>query len=226
MNRIPVAAGACVLGLVLLVAAGHGRADPGAASPQPGSPAAPPSGAGAGVARAGATGAAAGSGAAAAAGAGEPTPPPNEDLLGTVEVNGSVGLPPLPTLGLIPILTTGTADGIVNLVSRRDLELSGQFDVLDENASPAGPFTHTTAPDLAAWRGRGAEYVVRVFAQPAPNDSIKTELVADAYLTPSPAQAAAQKAHLASLGDAAPAPPDPKPAFHTVVPTATTEVRA
>jgi TolB protein len=152
---------------------------------------------------------------------------PNEDVLGTVEVNGSAGgLPPLPKLGIVPIITTGSADSVVNFVVRRDMELSGQFDVLDENASPQGPFTHSSSIDLGAWRGYGAEYVVRVFSQPAANDSAKTELVGDAYLTPTQAQAVAEKARVASLGDTAAPPPDPKPAFHTIVPTATIEVRA
>ena len=156
-----------------------------------------------------------------------PADPPNEDLLGTVEVNGSAGgLPPLPKLGIVPIITTGSADSVVNFVVRRDMELSGQFDVLDENASPQGSFTHSSPIDLGAWRGYGAEYVVRVFSQPAANDSAKTELVGDAFLTPTQAQASAEKARVASLGDPAAPPPDPKPAFHTVLPTATIEVRA
>jgi TolB protein len=45
-------------------------------------------------------------------------------------------------------------------------------------------------------------------------------------LTPTAAQAAAQKARLASIGDATPAVEDPKPAFRGIVPTATTEIRA
>jgi TolB protein len=156
-----------------------------------------------------------------------PMEPPDESILGTIEVNGTAeGLPPLPKLGIVPVITTGTADSVVTLVVRRDLELSGQFDVLGENAAPPGPFTHASPLDLAAWRGSGAEYVVRVFSQPAPNDSTKTELVGDAYLTPTAAQAAAQKAHQAALGDATSAPPEAKPAFHAVVPTATLEVRA
>jgi TolB protein len=152
---------------------------------------------------------------------------PDESVLGTIDVNGSAqGLPPLPKLAIVPIMTTGAADSVVNLVVRRDMELSGQFEVLDENAAPGGPFTHTTPLDLAAWRAQGAEYVLRVFAQPAPNDSVKTELVGDAYLTPTAAQAAAQKAHAAASGDPAATATDIKPAFHAVVPTATTEVRA
>jgi TolB protein len=169
-------------------------------------------------------------------GASPPAPPPgapaagdtpNEDVLGTVEVNGSAqGLPPLPKMGIVPIITTGAADSIVNLVVRRDLELSGQFDVLDETTAPPGSFTHTSPLDLGAWRATGAEYVVRVFSQPAADDSAKTELVGDAYLTPTSAQAAAEKAHLTAGGDPAGTEPDAKPAFHTVVATSTVEVRA
>ncbi len=145
----------------------------------------------------------------------------DERLLGTVEVNGSGGgLPPLPKLALFPIVTTGVADSIVNLVVRRDLELSGQFDVEDPNAAPSGPFTHTTALDLGAWRDKGAEYVVRVFAQPASDDSIKTELVGEAYLTPSGAT------HVQAPAAADGTRPEPKPAYRAIVPTATTEVRA
>jgi TolB protein len=165
--------------------------------------------------------AAAGSAAGAAPGAAGP----DDSILGTVEVNGSAGgLPPLPKLAIVPVLVTGQADSVVNLVVRRDLELSGQFEVLDENVAPPGPFTHTSPVDLAAFRDKGAEYVVRVFSQPAAGDSTKTELVADAFLTPTPAQAAAQKAHASEPGGAP--PPPAKPAFHDVVPTATTEVRA
>jgi TolB protein len=145
---------------------------------------------------------------------------PDESILGTVEVNGSGGgLPPLPKMGVVPIVPTGTADTIVHLVVVNDMDLSGQFEVIGENASPSGPFTHATPLDLAAWRDSGAEYVVRVFAQPAAGDSSKTELVGEAYLTPTAAQAAAQKARGAT-------PPDPKPAFRTLVPTATLEIRA
>jgi TolB protein len=148
---------------------------------------------------------------------------PDDSGLGTVEVNGSAaGMLPLPKMAIVPLLVAGQADSIVNLVVRHDLELSGQFDVLDENAAPAGPFTHTTPLDLAGFRDKGAEYVVRVFSRPAADDSSKTELVGEAYLTPSAAQAAAQKAHAATDAPL----PDAKPAFRTVIPTATTEIRA
>ena len=109
---------------------------------------------------------------------------PDESLLGTIEVNGSRRPSSLPKMGVVPIVPTGSADSLVNLVVRRDMELSGQFDVLSEDTAPAGPFTHTTPLDLGGWREKGAEYVLRVFAQPAATDSSKTELVGEAYLTP------------------------------------------
>ncbi len=143
-------------------------------------------------------------------------PPPDDGILGTVVADGSAGgLLPLPKMAIVPLLTTGQADSLVNLVVRHDMELSGQFEVLDENASPPGPFTHTTPLDLAGFRDKGAEYVVRVFSQPAANDSTKTELVGEAYVTP--------KTHPPAGG---PPAPDAKPAFRAVVPTPTTEIRA
>lgn len=141
-----------------------------------------------------------------------PQPSPDESVLGTVEVNGSAeSMVPLPKLAVVPTVTTGAADATVQLVVRRDMDLSGQFEVLGEDAAPQGPFTRTTPIDLAAWRAQGAEYVLRVFAQPAEGDSAKTELVAEAWAVP-PA--------------AAKPPEDAKPNKRIVVPTATTEIRA
>jgi len=140
---------------------------------------------------------------------------PDESVLGTVEVNGSAGgLLPLPKMAIVPLLTTGQGDSLVNLVVRHDMELSGQFEVLDESAAPPGPFTHATPLDLAGFRAKGAEYVVRVFSQPAAGDSSKTELVGEAYVTPKAPPPAGSPT------------PDAKPAFRTVVPTPTTEIRA
>jgi len=149
---------------------------------------------------------------------------PDESVLGTVEVNGSAeGLMPLPKMAVVPIVTTGTADSLVNVVVRRDMDLSGQFDVLDDSNAPPGAFTHTTPLDLGAWHAKGAEYVLRVFAQPAANDSARTELVGEAYVTPTAGEAA-QKAHAGAPSDGG-ALPETKPAARVIVPTVTTEVR-
>jgi TolB protein len=151
-------------------------------------------------------------------------PPPDESVLGTVEVNGfgGAGLPPLPKLAVVPIVTTGTADSLVNLVVRRDMELSGQFEVLDDGVAPQGPFTHSSQLDLVAFRDKGAEYVLRVYSQPAATSSIRTELVGEAYVTPSAPQAAQR----GPAGAVSAAPPETRPAYRTVVGTPTPEVRA
>ena len=155
-----------------------------------------------------------------------PSIPADETVLGTVEVNGSAGesLLPLPKMSVVPLVTTGAADNLVNLVVRRDVELSGQFEVLDDNLSPQGPFTHTIPLDLASWRDKGAEYVLRVFAEPAPNDSVKTELVGEAYVTPMKGPQTAPKTRV--LNEATGGSPDAKAAYRTAITTATTEVRA
>jgi TolB protein len=138
---------------------------------------------------------------------------PDDSLLGTVEVNGSAGgLPPLPKMAVVPVYPVGLADSLVNLVVHRDMELSGQFEVLPDEKAPPGPFSHDSALDLGAFHDEGAEYVLRVFAQPAAGDSAKTELVGEAFVP---------SATRPPTG----APP-PKPAFRGVIPTATTEVRA
>lgn len=143
----------------------------------------------------------------------QPTDTPDESLLGTVEVNGSAGgLPPLPKMAVVPVYPVGLADSLVNLVVHHDMDLSGQFEVLPDEKAPPGPFTHDSPLNLSAFRDAGAEYVLRVFAQPAAGDSAKTELVGEAFVPP-PGKPAA---------GALP----PKPAFRGVVPTATTEVRA
>ena len=145
-----------------------------------------------------------------------PSPPaetPDESLLGTVEVNGSAGgLPPLPKMAIVPVYPVGVADSLVNLVVHRDMDLSGQFEVLPDEKAPPGPFTHDSPLDLGAFHDEGAEYVLRVFAQPAAGNSAGTELVGEAFVPPATKPL--------------PGAPPPKPAFRGVIPTATTEVRA
>ena len=141
------------------------------------------------------------------------TDQPDESLLGTVEVNGSAeGLPPLPKMALVPVYPVGLADSLVNLVVHHDMDLSGQFEVLPDDKAPPGPFSHTSALDLSAFRAEGAEYVLRVFADPAPGNSARTQLVGEAFVTPT-----------AKPGAGA---PEPKPAYRGTVLTSTMEVRA
>ncbi len=108
-------------------------------------------------------------------------PPPDDTLLGTVEVDGSAGgLPPLPKLGVVPLPAAGEVDRTARAVVRNDLDLSGSYEVLGDDKAPDPLATRESPIDLAAWRGKGAEVVLRVFAEVQGTTS---QIVAEAYLT-------------------------------------------
>lgn len=139
---------------------------------------------------------------------------PDDSILGTVEVDGSGGasLPPLPKLAIVPLLSTVNADTLVSVVVRRDLELSGQFEVLAAADAPSGPFTRALPLDLAAFGEKGAEYVLRVFSQV---EAGTTQLVGEAYLAPK----------VAALDSVSKPRAEPKPAYRGVVDARNGDVR-
>jgi len=106
-------------------------------------------------------------------------PGPDESVLGTVQVTGGAAAP-LPKLAIVPVVTTIDEDTTVQLVVRKDLDLSGQFEVDDENAAPKGLYLHETPVDPAPWRAKGVEILVRALANRLPSGKI--ELLATAYL--------------------------------------------
>src|SRR6478735_5223871 len=82
----------------------------------------------------------------------EPAPqPPDESVLGTVDVTGAAAAP-LPKLAVMPIVTTNEADTTLQLVVKKDLDLSGQFEVVNDEAAPSGLYLHDSPVDMAAWR--------------------------------------------------------------------------
>jgi len=64
----------------------------------------------------------------------------------------------------MPIVTTSEADMTLQLVVKKDLDLSGQFDVVADELAPSGRYLHDSPVDVAAWRGRGIGILVRVIA--------------------------------------------------------------
>jgi TolB protein len=141
----------------------------------------------------------------------QPTTPPDDSVLGTVEVNGSAsGLPPLPKLGVLPLVTSSNMDSVVQLVVRHDFELSGQFDVLSESDTPAGSYLRDSPVDLRAWKEKKAEVVLRVLATSA---GPKSELLGEAYLIPHRLDAKAEAEA-------------PKPVFSTKIQTTERDSRA
>jgi TolB protein len=108
-----------------------------------------------------------------------PTSPPDESILGTLDVNGAAAAAPLPKLAVMPIVTTSDADTTLQLVVKKDLDLCGQFNVIDDSAGPSGLFLHDSPVDVAAWRGKGIAILVRVVANKLPSGKI--ELLGSAY---------------------------------------------
>src|SRR5436190_17521482 len=80
----------------------------------------------------------------------------------------------------MPIVTTGDADTTLQLVVKKDLDLSGQYDVVDDSVAPSGLYLHETPVDAAAWRSKGVAVLVRVLANKLPGGKI--ELLGSAYL--------------------------------------------
>ena len=85
-------------------------------------------------------------------------------------------------IGLVPLASFSTEDALARLVVHRDVNLSGQFEVIDEANAPPGPYTRTSALDLRAWRKKEAEYVMRVYGSTSGG---KVQLTGEVYETPS-----------------------------------------
>lgn len=114
------------------------------------------------------------------------TPTPDESALGEMVIaNGQAsdgfGGPPPPKIGLVPLISQGGDDALARFVVRRDMDLSGQYEVMEDAQAPAGPYTRNSILDLKEWRKKEAEFVLRVFANGAGG---KTELVGEVYETP------------------------------------------
>jgi TolB protein len=85
-----------------------------------------------------------------------------EILNNIVVVAKKVQRRPLPKIGIQPSLAANIEDVTVRSVVRRDLDLSGEFEVLPDTSAPAGLYLSDTPVDVAGWKKKGAESVVRV----------------------------------------------------------------
>ncbi len=145
----------------------------------------------------------------------------DESILGTVVVDGSAGgavLPPLPKLAVVPLITMSPADTTLQLVVKRDLELSGQFDVIDQAKSPNGPFMRDTPIDWSSWDQTKVETIVRVYAERKGKDTV---LTAEAFLAPPK-----PKKKPTSDAPEEPPKPTPKPDYTNKITTNEKELRS
>jgi TolB protein len=105
-----------------------------------------------------------------------------EDLLGTMVVVAGAGRA-LPKIAVAPSLGSDLEDVTIRSVVRRDLDLSGEFEVLDDSQVPSAAWDSAmpdSPVDIKAWAGRGLEAVVKVSGKPA--GAGKSEIRGQAYL--------------------------------------------
>jgi len=86
---------------------------------------------------------------------------------------------PLPKIAVLPSLAAAMEDVTLRGVVRRDLDLSGEFEVLADSAAPEGLYLDGTPVDVKAWAAKGAEAVVKVSGRKI--SDTKAELRGQAY---------------------------------------------
>lgn len=100
----------------------------------------------------------------AAAGPATGSTGPDESVLGELVVTGT-HQEKLPRIAVLPSLSPDLEDVIVRGVVRRDIELTGLFDVISDSKAPVGLYGFDDAIDIDAWRKLGAEAIVKVAAR-------------------------------------------------------------
>ena len=89
-----------------------------------------------------------------------PAPDPG-DLLGNIVVVAGAGRA-LPRIAVVPSLAADHEDVTLHRVVRRDLDLSGEFELLADSAAPEGLYLGDAPVDVKAWSQKGVEAVVKV----------------------------------------------------------------
>ncbi len=89
---------------------------------------------------------------------------PDESLLGEFVVTG-VSQEKIPKIAILPSLSPDLEDVVVRSVVRRDFELTGMFDVIDDAKAPPGLYGFDDPVDIDAWRKLGPEAIVKVAAR-------------------------------------------------------------
>jgi len=99
-------------------------------------------------------------------------PKASGDVLGEFIVTGTVQ-EHVPKIAILPSLSPALEDVIVRSVVRRDLELSGIFDVIPDEKAPPGNYDFEDPVDVGAWQSLGAEAIVKVAARTTPDGRIE-----------------------------------------------------
>ena len=108
-----------------------------------------------------------------------PGAPDAEKLLGNILVVAQAQGRPLPKIAVYPSLSADIEDVTLRSVVRRDLDLCGEFELLDEKKHPEGLYLTDSPVDAKAWTATGIEALVRVTGKKSGGD--KAELKGQAY---------------------------------------------
>jgi TolB protein len=102
-----------------------------------------------------------------ASAAAQPKPPADETALGVLPITpgDAAGEAPLPKIGVLPSLSPDLEDVLVRGIVRRDLELTGMFEVIPDAKAPPGVYGFEDQVDVEPWKKLGAESVVKVAAR-------------------------------------------------------------
>lgn len=91
--------------------------------------------------------------------------------------------PPLPKIAILSSTNADMENVSLFSVVKRDIELSGEFDILPDNAVASGVYVSDDAVDIKAWGDKGAEAVLRVVARKI--SDTKAELRGQAFMVSS-----------------------------------------
>jgi TolB protein len=94
-----------------------------------------------------------------------PAATPNESALGELVVTGHKD-DKLPRIAILPSLSPDLEDVIVRSVVRRDIELTGMFELIPDTKAPPGLYSFDDPVDVPEWQKLGAEAIVKVAARP------------------------------------------------------------
>ncbi|HEX5101555.1 MAG TPA: tolB protein [Polyangiaceae bacterium] len=93
------------------------------------------------------------------------SPPADESALGELLVTGHK-TDKLPRIAILPSLSADLEDVIVRSVVRRDIELTGLFELIPDSKAPVGLYSFDEPVDVPEWQKLGAEAIVKVAARP------------------------------------------------------------
>jgi len=94
--------------------------------------------------------------------------------------DGKQAVKPLPKIGIVPSLSSDRFDVTLHSVVPRDIDLSGEFEILPDDKAPDGVYLNDAKVDVKAWEDAGVEAVVKVTGKTRSDG--KAELHGEAFL--------------------------------------------